>query len=195
VGLHGLVQGAPLAVGIRQPVTSPARSIDRFSVAATLGLVLMVAATAGYVAWPRMANVIGLKAAAPPPAYASGQHVDVPANWYDSSPKTLIIFGRASCAACEKAQPFLKSLVTRLNGRATAVFAHPPGAETDDAAFAKSLGITNDRVELVGAGLRVRATPTLVLVNRNGTVLEAWEGTGPPERQSSILKAIDVALR
>ncbi len=76
-------------------MTSSARTIDRFSVAATLGLVLMVAATAGYIGWPRVANAIGLKPAPLPPAYASGQKVDVPAAWYNSSPKTLIIFGRA----------------------------------------------------------------------------------------------------
>ena len=44
-------------------MTSSARRIDRFSVAATLGLVLMVAATAGYIGWPRVANAIGLKPA------------------------------------------------------------------------------------------------------------------------------------
>lgn len=176
-------------------MNSSVRSIDRFSVVASLGLVLMVAATAVYVGWPRVANALGVKPAPPPAAYAAGQRVDVPANWYDSSSKTLIIFGRASCVACEKAQPFLKGLVTRLNGRAAAVFAHPAGADADDAAFAKSLGITNDRIVVVETGLRVRATPTILLVNQNGTVLEAWEGAGPPERQSSILKAIDVALR
>jgi thiol-disulfide isomerase/thioredoxin len=176
-------------------VTSSVRSIDRFSVAATLGLVLMVAATAGYIGWPRVANAIGLKPAPPPPAYAAGQPVDVPAAWYDAAPKTLIIFGRSSCVACEKAQPFLKGLVTRLNGRAAAVFAHPHGEDEADATFAKSLGVTSDRIVVAGPGLRVRATPTLVLVDKNGTVLEAWEGAGPPEKQSSILKAIDVALR
>jgi hypothetical protein len=176
-------------------VTSSARTIDRFSIAATLGLVLMVAATAGYIGWPRVAGAIGFKPAPPPPAYASGQRIDVPAAWYDSSPKTLIIFGRASCVACEKAQPFLKGLVTRLNGRAAAVFAHPAGAADQDTAFARSLGIPSDRIVVAGADLRVRATPTLVLVNKNGTVLDAWEGAGPPERQSSIVKAIDVALR
>jgi len=176
-------------------VTSSVRNIDRFSVAATLGLVLMVAATAVYIGWPRVANALGLKPPPPPPAYTSGQKIDVPTSWYDSSPKTLIIFGRASCVACEKAQPFLKGLVTRLNGRAAAVLAHPPGADADDTAFAKSLGITNDRIVVSVPGLRVRATPTLVLVNKNGTVLEAWEGAGPPEKQSSIVKAIDAALR
>jgi len=195
VGVHGLVQGDALALGLRQPVTSSVRNIDRFSVAATLGLVLMVAATAGYIGWPRVANALGLKPPPPPPAYAAGQRVDVPAAWYDSSPKTLIIFGRSSCVACEKAQPFLKGLVTRLNGRAAAVFAHPHGDDAADTTFAKSLGITNDRIVVTGSGLRVNATPTILLVNKNGTVLEAWEGAGPPEKQSSILRAIDVALR
>lgn len=176
-------------------MTSSVRNIDRWSVAATFGLVLMVAATAVYIGWPRVANALGLKPALPPPAYAAGQQVDVPTSWYDSSGKTLIIFGRASCVACQKAQPFLKGLVTRLNGRASAVLAHPPGAEADDTAFAQSLGITKDRIVVSVPGLRVRATPTLVLVNKNGTVLEAWEGAGPPEKQSSILKAIDAVLR
>jgi len=194
VGLHGLVQGPSLAVGI-EPVTSSDRTVDRFSVAATLGLVLMVAATAGYIGWPRVANALGLKPEVPPPAYAAGQRVDVPAAWYDSSPKTLIIFGRASCVACQKAQPFLKGLVARLNGRAPAFLAHLPGADADDVAFANSLGITGDRIVVVGPDLRVRATPTIVLVNQNGTVIDAWEGAGPPERQSSIIKAIDGALR
>ena len=174
---------------------SSSRVIDRLSVVATFGLVLMVAATAGYIGWPRVANALGLKPAPPPPAYRIGERVDVPTSWYDSSQKTLIIFARASCTACEKAQPFLKGLVARLNGRAGAVMAHPPGEEQADAAFATSLGIQKDQTVVVKAGLKVRATPTLLLVNRNGTVLEAWEGTGPPERQASILKAIDAALR
>ena len=191
--MHGLVQGSPLAVGPQLKSSAP--RIDRYSVVASLGLVLMVAATAVYVGWPRVANALGVKPSVPPPAYAAGERVDVPVSWYDSRPKTLIIFGRASCVACEKAQPFLKGLVTRLNGRAAAVFAHPAGADADDAAFGRSLGIANDRIVTVQTGLRVRATPTILLVNQNGTVLEAWEGAGPPERQSSILKTIDLALR
>ena len=174
---------------------SPHRAVDRLSIAATLGLVLMVAVTAGYIGWPRVANAIGLKPPPPPPAYSAGQQVDVPVSWYDSSRRTLIIFGRASCAACEKAQPFLKNLVARVNGRAGVVLAHPPGEEQADTSFAQSIGVQPDRIVIVGPGLRVRATPTLVLVNNDGKILDAWEGAGPPERQSSIVRAIDAALR
>ena len=176
-------------------MSTDARAIHRLSMAATIGLVLMVAATAGYIGWPRVANAIGLKPPPPPPAYSAGQQVDVPGTWYKDSSTTLIIFARASCAACEKAQPFLKNLVTRVRGKAVAVMAHPAGAAEEDVAFANSLGIAGEQIKLVPAGLRVRATPTLVLVNRNGTVLDAWEGAGPPERQSSIIKTIDAALR
>jgi thioredoxin-like negative regulator of GroEL len=42
----------------------------------------------------------------------------------------------------------------------------------------------------VPAGLRVRATPTLVLVNAQGQVLAAWEGVGPEKQQQQIAKTI-----
>jgi hypothetical protein len=176
-------------------VTKSDRAVNRLSVVASLSLVAMVVATAVYIGWPRVASAIGIKPSAPPPAYAAGQQVDVPVAWYSESDKTLLIFARASCVACQKAQPFLKKLVGRLNGRAVAVMAHPAGADADDLAFAQALGITENHLVIVKPGLKVRSTPTIVVVNRNGTVLEAWEGAGPPEKQASIVKAIDAALR
>jgi thioredoxin-related protein len=47
----------------------------------------------------------------------------------------------------------------------------------------------------VEAGLRAPATPTLVLVDRTGAILDAWEGAGPPERQAAIVKAVEAVLR
>jgi peroxiredoxin len=174
------------------------RTIRRASIAASVGLALMLAGTIGYVAWPRVADALGVKpTAAPkaPPAYVAGQPVDVPASWYSSADTTLIIFARASCAACENAQPFLAQLVGHVQGRAAAVMAHPPGMDEEDRQFAKSLGVADDKVMVVGDGLRVRATPTIILVNRQGRVLDAWEGVGKPDRQAAILKAVESATR
>jgi hypothetical protein len=171
------------------------QTIRRASVLATLGLVLMVATTATYIAWPRVAGAIGLKPAAPPPAYAAGDRFDGPAAWYEGAPRTLVIFARASCAACEKAQPFLKTLVAGLGDGAVAVMAHPPGAPQEDAQFASSLGVADSRIVLVGPDLRVRSTPTLVLVDRTGVILHAWEGVGPKENQDRIAQAVEAALR
>ena len=174
------------------------RAIRRLSVAASFGLVLMVGATAGYVLWPRVAGAIGLKPAAPPlppPAYSAGQHVDVPAVWYNTAPRTLIVFARASCAACEKAHPFLKSLVSDLNGRAVVVMAHPVKSAYEDNSFATSLGIADANVHEVTPNLRVKATPTIVLVNQQGAILAAWEGAGSPEHQAEIRKTIEQKLQ
>ena len=170
------------------------RTVNRLSVVASLGLVGMVVATAMYIGWPRVAGAIGMKPAPPAPAYSAGQKIDVPAEWYSGSPKTLLIFARATCGACQKAQPFIKGLVGRLNGRAAAVMAHPAG-DPDDLKYAESIGVTESNIVVVRPGLRVRSTPTIVLLNENGTVLDAWEGAGPPEKQASIVKAIDAALR
>lgn len=171
------------------------RLVRRASIAASVGFALMLAGTIGYIAWPRVATALGVKPAAAPPAYAAGQPVDVPASWYASADTTLIVFARASCAACEKAQPFLAQLVGRVHGRASALMAHPPGMDEEDRQFAHSLGVADDKIMVVGNGLKVRATPTILLVNRQGRILNAWEGVGKEDRQAAILQAVDAATR
>jgi thiol-disulfide isomerase/thioredoxin len=174
------------------------RALNKLSVVASFALVLMVGATTGYIAWPRVASALGLKPdtpAAPPPAYVAGQQIDVPASWYSASPKTLVLFARESCGACQKAQPYLKTLVASLDGRASVVMAHPAGADVEDAAFAKGLGIAEANIRVVTAGLRVKATPTIVLVNQQGAILAAWEGAGKADRQAEIAKTVHELLK
>ena len=168
--------------------------VRRASIAASAGLALTLLATAGYVAWPRVAAAMGVKPAAAPPAYAVGEQIDVPAAWYNGADTTLIVFARASCAACEKAQPFLTQMVARMQGHGAAVMAHPPGLDADDRQFARSLGIADDHIQVVSGALKVRATPTILVVNRQGRILEAWEGARP-DRQAAMLKAVDAATR
>ena len=174
------------------------RLVRRASVVASIALALMLGATVMYIGWPRVASALGVRTAPPPapPAYVAGEPIDVPAAWYAGAPHTLIVFARASCAACEKAQPFLTQIVARMNGRGGgAVMAHPPGAPKDDRQFGRSLGVADDHIVQTTPGLRVRATPTIVLVNRQGVIVDAWEGAGTADRQAAILKSIDASTR
>jgi hypothetical protein len=82
-----------------------------------------------------------------------------------------------------------------MNGRGAAVMAHPPGAPEDDQQFGRSLGVADDHIFMTTPGLRVRATPTMVLVDQQGRVIGAWEGAGKPDRQAAILKAVDEAVK
>jgi hypothetical protein len=174
------------------------RLVRKLSLAASASLALMLAATLVYIAWPRVAGALGANSApAPaPPIYTAGETIDTPASWYNAAPHTLILFARKSCAACEKAHPFLKTLIGSLEGRAAVVMAHPPGADADDRAYAKSLGIADSSTFATPVGAqKVRATPTLVLVDRQGRVLHAWEGVGQAAKQGQITEAITAALR
>ena len=158
----------------------------------------MLTTTVVYIGWPRVTSALGMKPAPArpaPPAYVAGQQIDVPPAWYAGAPQTLIVFARASCTACERAQPFLKTLVGRMQGRGGAMMAHPAGSEQDDLKFARSLGVADDRVQIVPAGLRVKATPTIVLVNAQGVIVNAWEGAAKPEVQDEMLKTIERARR
>lgn len=146
------------------------------------------------VAWPRVTHALGIKPKPPVAAYTAGAPVDVPADWYDARPHTLILFARASCGACDNAKPFLGQLVAFFDRRATLVAAGGPETRDEDAAFARSLGVQDTNVKTAPRFLRVRATPTLLLVNQRGEILAAWEGVGPPEKQTAIAAAIDAAL-
>jgi thioredoxin-related protein len=48
---------------------------------------------------------------------------------------------------------------------------------------------------LATPGLRVRATPTLVLVDRQGRIVDAWEGAGKIDTRLAIRAAIDALPR
>jgi hypothetical protein len=172
------------------------RFLDRFSVTASIVLAVMLCTSLGVVFWPRVATALGIEPAPPPPAYAAGDRVDVPAAWYSRHPKTLIVFARAACGACQNAQPFLKTLAASvIEGGGGVTIAGHRESPAEDASFARSLGVAEEAIVVFPSGLRVRVTPTLILVNRDGTILHAWEGVGPDAKQQTIAAAMKAAFR
>jgi len=172
------------------------RLISRTAIFANAALVLALAVTAVVVAWPRVAKVIGVKGTATASAaYRNGDQVDVPKDWYQSSNYTLVLFARSSCRACQAAHPFLQKLVAALKGKSAVAMASTELERDDDLRYGRSLGIDDAVNRVTPGGLRVRATPTLVLVSRDGKILGAWEGVGPPEKQSAIEQGITKAIQ
>jgi len=179
-------------------MASPAPSSDRVlrgaATAAVAACTLVLAVTVVAVAWPRLTHTLGVHPAAPAAAYRTGQTIDVPADWYRASPYTIVLFARSSCGACQQAQPFFRQMIGNLKGRAAVVLAGSAAEHDDDLAFGQLLGLKDAAIHVAPAGLRVRAAPTLVLVNQRGEVLGAWEGIGPMEQQAEIEKAIERAI-
>jgi thiol-disulfide isomerase/thioredoxin len=171
------------------------RFLNTASVGASLVLAATLAITLAFVSWPRVASALGLEPAGPAAAYAPGATIDTPAAWHGRTAVTLVVFARAGCGACQKAEPYFTQLFAELNGRADVVVVGGRETADEDAAFARALGLGEAAFHVAPDGLRVRVTPTLVLVDRAGRVLDAWEGIGPVEKQTSITSAVRAALR
>ena len=172
--------------------------LGRLAGATSVALVLTVAATAGTIAWPRVASAVGLdRKAARAAAYPAGTTIDTPAAWHEDAPYTLVLFARATCAACEKAMPYLKTLTASLRGRAAVVYASAgvKFERADEVKYARAIGIGESQVHAAPDGLKVRVTPTLVLVNQRGEVLASFEGVGPGSKQAVITQALDGLLK
>ncbi len=153
-------------------------------------LLAVLALTIGLVLYPSIAGAVATPP--PPAAYEVGGTIDTPADWHNGSAFTLILFAQASCGACQRAQPFLKQVVEECNDRAPIVLVSPGVDRAAEVRFGESLGLSDGMIQRAPAGIRARVTPTLVLVDRTGTVLHVWEGV-PPERQQAILQSVQSA--
>jgi hypothetical protein len=170
------------------------RWLRRGALALSLTLAASVTATFAVVMWPRVTRAVGLTPPPPAPAYRSGHTTDTPADWAKDAPLTLVVFAQSACGACQSAKPFLRDLVAEVGARATVVLAsHGPDREVERA-YGREIGLDANAVKVTPDGLRVRATPTLVLFDRRGTIIDAWEGVGPAPQQQIIRKTILTAV-
>jgi len=166
------------------------RWLRRGALALTLTLAASVMATSAIVMWPRVARAVGYTPPPPEPAYAAGQTIDAPAEWRQPSGPTLVVFAQSACGACQKAQPFFTALFKELDGRAAVVLASHGPNRGEESKYGHAMGLQEASIKVTPPGLRVQATPTLVLVDPAGKILAAWEGVGPEKQQSVIREKI-----
>ena len=157
---------------------------------------ITLVATLGIVAWPRVTHALGIK---PKPAtmpYIPGGHIDTPADWY-SVPTSDADRLRASGLRRVPEGAAVLSVSSSSSSPAARRWwwLAAPMLAIRTRQFARLIGVNDAGVQTVPAGLRVRATPTLVLVDRQGRILAAWEGVGPPEKQNAIARRMDEILK
>ena len=169
------------------------RLIDRAAIGASIVLLAIFAGTLGTLIWPRISGAVGIQPK-PQLAYETGTAIDTPPEWYQGAPYTLLLFARASCTACQSAEPFFKRLIHDIGSTIRVVLVTSAGEADQDAKYARDLGLASQAIRTATPGLKVRVTPTLVLVDRQGTVVETWEGVGPPDKQTQIAESLTSRL-
>lgn len=120
-----------------------------------------------------------------------GKHVPVSQKDWSSSRKTLVLYLSTTCHFCRESSPFYRQLVDKAkqdpNVRIVAIF---PEGEDSAKDLLKKEGVQIDEVysgslESIG----VIATPTIMLVNQDGTITDSWLGKLPAEKENDVVKA------
>ena len=116
-------------------------------------------------------------------------HLDI--DW-SKSDKNLLMLLSNTCRYCTESAPFYKRLVQEQTQRGTfRVMAVFPQPANEGRTYLNGLGVEIDEIKQVSPGaIRIRGTPTLLLIDRAGVVTDEWLGKLPPEKEEEVLNRL-----
>jgi thiol-disulfide isomerase/thioredoxin len=127
-----------------------------------------------------------------PTGPAQGTQLSVPGIAWSDSEETVVLALSDKCKYCTESAPFYKQLAAetaKRNGvRVIAVFPQDPNAGKK---YLDDLGVSvGDVKQATLDSIGVRATPTLVIVDKSGTVKQSWVGLLKGGRETEVLNRI-----
>ena len=130
----------------------------------------------------------------PPKAPEEGSQLSVPGVTWSDSNQTVVLALSEKCRYCSESAPFYQRLAREFSKRSdvrmVAVFPHKADAGKK---YLDELGVPVGQVIQASLdSLQVRGTPTLVIVDKNGTVTRSWVGKLSSERESEVLSRIKI---
>jgi hypothetical protein len=109
--------------------------------------------------------------------------------------RTLVLGLRKGCHFCEDSAPFYQRLIAQqqAGGASPPIVAVFPDTADTVKEVVQSEGL---QVHAIGGvpleRLKISGTPTLLLVDRSGTVLNAWTGMLTPRQELEVIRATTV---
>lgn len=166
--------------------------VRRFSTIVIVVCLLVLTSTLALVVSPSLRARVGVGSAAAPPPYAVGDRVDIESGAYATSPLSLVLFARSTCAACQRSSDFHKQVVAvgRTHGVPTVLVT--PSTDADaERAYAAGLGIAGAQVyQALPGAIKLRAVPALMVVDTSGLIRHVWFGAPDTATQTTILAAV-----
>lgn len=129
-----------------------------------------------------------------PPPYRVGDRVATLERVdYGASDHTLLIVIQTGCGFCTDSLPFYRRLITDRDARRANVriIAVVPESDTSAPTYLDSEGVRPDGLAFFRkGGLRIQGTPTLLFLDRFGTLSAKWEGQLSQSGQTQLLNAV-----
>jgi hypothetical protein len=109
---------------------------------------------------------------------------------FGAAHKTLLIVTKSDCSFCRASYPFYRRLLSereRIGKPVRIVMFAPRGDIAGSSELLRTHGLKPDAlVPYTPRDLKVRVTPTLVLVDQSGRVVDVWLGQAEPADQADI---------
>jgi thioredoxin-related protein len=104
--------------------------------------------------------------------------------------QTLVLLLQKGCHFCEESYPFYQRLIKTDTAKAKLVAVLPTPVE-ESQAYLKSFGVGSLEIRQTEIkNLGIRGTPTLVLVDEQGSIVDMWIGKLKPEDEEKVLEKI-----
>lgn len=121
-----------------------------------------------------------------------GTKLSVPGVDWEKNERTLLLVLSTSCRFCTESSPFYQRLAQEKakKGRVGLV-AVLPQSVGDSQKYLNDLGVSVDDIKQANLdAVEVRGTPTLIMADRTGAVVESWVGKLPAEAEAEVLNRL-----
>lgn len=118
-----------------------------------------------------------------------GTKLSLPDVDWGRSDRTLLLVLSTDCRFCTESAPFYQRLAQEQARRGgPGLIAVLPQGEGEARKYLSDLGIRVDEIRrATPKDISVKGTPTLILVDRAGSVVESWVGKLPPDKEAEVL--------
>lgn len=125
------------------------------------------------------------------PRPQTGSQLEIAGQDWRESEKTLVMVLSNTCRYCIESTAFYQRLAAENKDRgAVRLVAVMPQALEESSDYLKANDISVDGLyHARPADLQVSGTPTLILVDRTGTIIDSWVGKLPPEKENEVFLA------
>jgi thioredoxin-related protein len=127
-----------------------------------------------------------------PLAPSEGTKLSLSNHDWSENKKTLVLVLSKDCRFCTESAPFYRRLVEKEGtNRGSHIIAVLPQSEEESGRYLNEMGLAGIQIKQASLdSLEVRGTPTLILVNDKGEILDAWIGKLPPEKEAEIISQL-----
>lgn len=118
-----------------------------------------------------------------------GTKLSIPGVEWGGAERTLVMALSTTCRYCTESAPFYQKLAQEKAKHAdVSLLAVLPQSGEESQKYLGGLGVKVDDVrQATPTSFGVSGTPTLILLDREGAVLNSWVGKLPPEREAEVL--------